>query len=116
MSVARSKTVFITGASSGIGRALAQEFAGRGYDLFLTARRLEQLEQLRDEITAADSARRVEVSRLDVTDDKAVAAAIEEAAEKLGRLDIVIANAGVGSSGPVGQGRMQRGRQTIGTN
>jgi short-subunit dehydrogenase len=111
-----AKTVFITGASSGIGRALAREFAGRGYDLFLTARRLDELERLRTEIAAADPARRVEVRQLDVTDDADVAAAIAEAAEKLGRCDIVVANAGLGSSGPVGEGRMARDRQVIETN
>ena len=111
-----AKTVFITGASSGIGRALAREFAGRGYDLFLTARRLDELERLRTEIAAADPDRRVEVRQLDVTDDADVAAAIAEAAEKLGRCDIVVANAGLGSSGPVGEGRMARDRQVIETN
>jgi short-subunit dehydrogenase len=111
-----AKTVFITGASSGIGRALARELAGRGYDLFLTARRLDKLERLRTEIAAADPARRVEVRQLDVTDDADVAAAIAEAAEKLGRCDIVVANAGLGSSGPVGEGRMARDRQVIETN
>ena len=97
-SAAVAKTVFITGASSGIGRALALELAGRGYDLFLTARRMDVLEQVRTDIAAADPARRVEVRQLDVTDDVDVAAAIAEAAEKLGRCDIVVANAGLGSS------------------
>ncbi|MGH2964636.1 MAG: SDR family oxidoreductase [Solirubrobacterales bacterium] len=111
-----AKTVFITGASSGIGRALALELAGRGYDLFLAARRLDELERLRDEIAAADPARRIEVRQLDVTDDADVAAAIGDAAEKLGRCDIVVANAGLGSTGPVGEGRMARDRQVVETN
>jgi NAD(P)-dependent dehydrogenase (short-subunit alcohol dehydrogenase family) len=111
-----AKTVFITGASSGIGRALALELASRGYDLFVCARRLDLLDQLRAEIASAHPARRVEVRRLDVTDDADVAAAIEEAAEKLGRCDIVVANAGLGSSGPVGEGRMGRDRIVIETN
>jgi short-subunit dehydrogenase len=111
-----AKTVFITGASSGIGRALALELAGRGYDLFLTARRLAPLEQIRTEVAASDPARRVEVRRLDVTDDADVAAAITEAAEKLGRVDIVVANAGVGNSGRVGKGNMPRGRLIVETN
>jgi len=75
-----SKTVFITGASSGIGRALALELARRGYDLFLTARSLDALESLRTEINAAQPERRVHVHQLDVRDDAAVAAAIAQAA------------------------------------
>ena len=59
------------------------ELAGRGYDLFLTARRLEPLEEVRDEIATRDQARRVEVRQLDVTDDADVATAIAEAAERL---------------------------------
>jgi short-subunit dehydrogenase len=110
-----AKTVFITGATSGIGRALALEFAGRGYDLFLTARRLEVLEQVRDEIAAAHHSGRVEVRQLDVTDDADVAAAIAEAAAALGRLDIVVANAGLGDSGTIGD-NMPRTRAIIETN
>jgi NAD(P)-dependent dehydrogenase (short-subunit alcohol dehydrogenase family) len=111
-----AKTVFITGASSGIGRALALEFARRGYDLFLTARRLGALEALRDEIAGAQPARRVEVRQLDVTNDADVVAAIDEAAEKLGRLDIVVANAGLGNSPAVGAGEMERNRALVETN
>jgi short-subunit dehydrogenase len=110
-----AKTVFITGASSGIGRALALELAGRGYDLFLTARRQDALEQVRSEIGTVAPARGVEVRRLDVTDDAEVANAIDESAERFGRCDIVVANAGVGNSGRVGEGNMQRARTIVET-
>jgi len=107
-SVARN--VFITGASSGIGKALSLELAARGYDLFLTARRLDALEQVRTQIAGAHPGRRVEIRRLDVTDDADVAQAISEAAQQLGRCDVVIANAGVGSSPRVGEGDFERTR------
>jgi short-subunit dehydrogenase len=111
-----AKNVFITGASSGIGHALAVELAERGNDLFLTARRLDALEALRDEIVAAHPERTVEVRQLDVTDDADVARALEEAGERLGRVDVVIANAGVGNSGRVGSGNVARARRIIETN
>jgi NADP-dependent 3-hydroxy acid dehydrogenase YdfG len=111
-----AKTVFITGASSGIGRALALALAGRGYDLFLTARRLELLENVRTEVEALAPGRRVEVRQLDVNDDADVARAITEAAEKFGRCDIVVANAGVSNSGRVGEGNVDRARLIVETN
>jgi short-subunit dehydrogenase len=111
-----AKTAFITGASSGIGRALSVEMARRGYDLFLAARRLDALEEVRSEIAGAEPDRRVEIRKLDVTDDGDVAAALEEAAEKLGRLDLVVANAGLGNSGRIGEGNMERSRQIVETN
>jgi short-subunit dehydrogenase len=111
-----AKTVFITGASSGIGRALALELAGRGYDLFLTARRHDVLEELRAEIGRAHPNRRVEVRRLDVTDDVDVANSIAEAADQLGRVDIVVANAGLAASPRVGSGRIERDRAIVETN
>jgi short-subunit dehydrogenase len=111
-----SKTVFITGASSGIGRALAAELAGRGYDLVLTARRVEILEELRGEIAGSHPDREVTVRALDVTDHGDVAEAIREAAEKHGGLEIVVANAGVGSTGPIAEGRFERDRAVIETN
>jgi short-subunit dehydrogenase len=111
-----ANAVFITGASSGIGRALAAELGRRGYDLFLAARRVEKLEALREEITAESPGRDVAVRALDVTEHADVASAIAEAAERMDGLDIVIANAGVGSAGPVGQGRFERDREVIETN
>jgi NAD(P)-dependent dehydrogenase (short-subunit alcohol dehydrogenase family) len=58
----------------------------------------------------------VEVRQLDVTDDADVLRAIAQAAERLGRLDIVVANAGVGNSGMVGEGSMERARMIVETN
>jgi NAD(P)-dependent dehydrogenase (short-subunit alcohol dehydrogenase family) len=58
----------------------------------------------------------VEIRQLDVTDDADVAAAIEEAADKLGRCDIVVANAGVSNSGRVGEDSMGRARLIVDTN
>jgi NAD(P)-dependent dehydrogenase (short-subunit alcohol dehydrogenase family) len=110
-----AKTVFITGASSGIGRALSLELARRGCDLFLTGRRLDALGQLRSEITGAHPGRRVEIRRLDVTDDADVVRAIDEAAQRLERCDIVVANAGIGDSPAVGRGNFERSRSIVET-
>ncbi len=60
-------TTIITGASSGLGAEMARQLARRGWDLALCARRTDRLESLREEIVAADPARRVEVRALDVT-------------------------------------------------
>jgi short-subunit dehydrogenase len=109
-------TALITGASSGIGRALAQQLAARGYDLGLCARRLDALEELREEILRAQPDRRVEIRELDVTDYELVPGVVEELAAALGGLDLVVANAGVGSSGPVGHGNASSDRTVIETN
>jgi short-subunit dehydrogenase len=110
------KTVFITGASSGIGEALSMELAQRGYDLFLTARRHAVLEEVKRRILGAHPDRNVEVRALDVNDYADVGAAISEAADRFDRIDIVIANAGIGSAGPVGGGRFDQDRAVIETN
>lgn len=110
------KAVFITGASSGIGRALAGEFAARGYHLGLAARRAESLAEVSEEITARHPGRRVEVRTLDVTRYADVPEVVDDVAGALGRLDIVIANAGLGSTGPVGPGRFEADRAVIETN
>lgn len=111
-----TRTALITGASSGIGRALAHQFAQRGYDLGLCARRVDALQDLSQEILQHHPNQRVETRRLDVTEYDNVAAIIEELATALGGLDIVIANAGVGSTGPVGHGHAQADRAVIETN
>ncbi len=85
----------LTGASSGIGYALAHELAKRGYELALLARRVELLEQLSRELKTKSVA-----IACDVVDREAVARAVRDAEEKLGgTFDLVIANAGVSIPG-----------------
>ncbi|MDP3037697.1 MAG: SDR family oxidoreductase [Rhodocyclaceae bacterium] len=82
--------VFITGASSGIGAALARHYAARGAVLGLAARRETALQALAAELTAT-----CHLYPLDVTDVEALAAAGADFIAKTGAPDIVIANAGV---------------------
>jgi short-subunit dehydrogenase len=82
--------VFITGASSGIGEALAKEFAARGATLGLVARRREPLDAL-----AAALPGRHHVYAVDVTDRDALIAAARSFERDAGGADIVIANAGI---------------------
>ena len=94
-------TVLITGASSGIGRALAIEFSQRGYALGLCARRLDRLENLKNEISKNKV---VEIAELDVSQFEAVREVLFKLAAKLGGTDIIIANAGVGERSFPGEG------------
>jgi short-subunit dehydrogenase len=91
------KVAFITGASSGIGAAMARDFARRGADVVLTARRRDRLEDLAEEIRGMG--RRATVAECDVTVDGELEAAVAVAIEELGRIDYVIANAGFGVAG-----------------
>ncbi len=111
-----SKSILITGASSGIGEALAHEMARKGHSLALTARRLDDLEKIRDEIKRSHSSARVEVARLDVTDYESVPGVVQECARALGGLDIVLANAGVGLGEKIGRNEFGKARKTIRVN
>src|SRR5207253_2181190 len=91
--------VFITGASSGIGAALAREFARAGADVALTARRVERLERLAAELVAAG--RRALVAPADVTVDGDLERAVARTRAALGPIDVAVANAGFGVTGPV---------------
>jgi short-subunit dehydrogenase len=88
------KTVFITGASSGLGRGLSLHYARAGATVFAAARRKEQLDSLAAEVKEGG---RVVPMPLDVCDLEALAAAVHSAeGESGGALDLVVANAGVG--------------------
>lgn len=91
--------VFITGASSGIGAALAKAYAARGADCALVARRRDALEQVRRTLPRADAHRSYAV---DVTDAGALARAAASYMEACGVPDIVIANAGISAGTDTG--------------
>jgi short-subunit dehydrogenase len=109
-------TILITGASSGLGAELARQFATKGYDLALCARRTDRLELLRDGILAAHPDRRVELRTLDVNDDEQVFEVFRAFRDDFGRLDRVIVNAGLGKGAPLGTGRYAANRETAMTN
>jgi len=109
--------LLITGASTGIGEQLALAFARRGHSLALLARRVEALADLKARIAVASPGATVEIAALDVTDLDAVAPAIEAMAAKLGGLDVVVANAGIGDGGgKIGTGGFARDAKVIQTN
>jgi short-subunit dehydrogenase len=111
-----SETILITGASSGLGAEMARQFAAKGYDLALCARRTERLEELKAEIAGGHPAVRVEVRALDVTDDDAVFEVFGAFREDFGTIDKVIVNAGLGKGQPLGTGRYDANKQTAMTN
>lgn len=83
--------VLITGASSGIGKALACEFAKRGAHLVLAARRLERLEQLQKELSTTKTL----IVKTDVSKEEDCKTLIDKAINEFGQIDILINNAGI---------------------
>ncbi|MEV5016417.1 SDR family oxidoreductase [Streptomyces sp. NPDC053780] len=88
-----AKVVLVTGASSGIGEATAHRLAADGHRVFLGARRTDRLEELAGRITAEGGT--AAFRRLDVTDAADVRAFVSAAAERWGRVDVLVNNAGV---------------------
>jgi short-subunit dehydrogenase len=96
------KNILITGASAGLGEQMARDFAARGRNLALCARRLDRLQGLRDELLAAHPGITVAVRELDVTDHAQVFEVFDAFRAELGGLDRVIVNAGGGKGRPIG--------------
>lgn len=110
------KNILITGASSGLGRGMAREYASRGRNLALCARRIDRLEELKQELQAAYPNVKVVVRALDVNDYDQVFEVFRAFTEDLGTLDRVIVNAGLGKGQPIGTGYFWANRKTAETN
>ncbi|MDQ7024719.1 MAG: SDR family NAD(P)-dependent oxidoreductase [Anaerolineae bacterium] len=95
-----TQVVFITGASSGIGRATALAFVKAGYHVAGTARRAERLSELQSEISALSTSQGEFLPITgDVTHAESIVSAVAQTVEHFGQLDILVANAGVGQRG-----------------
>ena len=104
----------VTGASSGIGQATARALGARGAAVALVARRADRLEELGGEI--ADSGGIALPIEADVTDREQAASAVGRAVEELGRLDVLVNNAGVMLLGPVVDAPVEEWEQMIHVN
>jgi short-subunit dehydrogenase len=95
--VLEGKTVLVTGASAGIGAAVARELAVHGANLVLAARRRDRLDALAAELSGRV---KVHVVTADVTRDGDLERVVAEAEAAFGRLDVAVANAGFAVTGP----------------
>jgi NAD(P)-dependent dehydrogenase (short-subunit alcohol dehydrogenase family) len=107
----KNKTALITGGNSGIGLATARLFVAEGARVAITGRNQKTLDAAAEELGDG-----VLAIRADVTDVEAMERAVATAAEKLGKLDIVFANAGIGAASPVGQTSLAAFEEIIRTN
>ena len=110
-----TKTILITGASSGIGAGMAREFAQKGYNLAICARRLERLDALKQELESK-YAIQVSTKVLDVTNYEQVFEVFRAFKEELGTIDRIIVNAGIGDGRRIGKGHFDINRATVETN
>lgn len=109
-----NKKIFITGASKGIGKALAIKLAQKNNQLYLTARNVDSLKITADEINK--SGQLVHYAHLDVTDKNEFKKVISEACEKMGNIDLAILNAGISYHTRFTDYNTDNLRQTIETN
>jgi short-subunit dehydrogenase len=110
----RGRVALITGASAGIGAALARRFAAERADVVLAARRTGRLQALARDIEAGGT--RALAVACDVTRDEDVERMAARARETFGRIDVVIANAGFGVVGPVERLTLEDYRRQFETN
>ena len=107
----RNKVALITGGNSGIGLATARVFIDEGAKVVITGRNPETLAAAEKALGAG-----VLALKVDVTDAAATEKAFAEAAGKVGKFDIVFANAGIGGATPLGETSPEQFNQIISTN
>lgn len=108
MKARKNWVVVITGCSSGLGRALALEFAKQGHTVFATARRIEAIRDLAGE--------RITTLPLDVTNSSSISEAVQKIWEYAGQIDLLINNAGFGLMGPLAEIPLDEFRRQFETN
>ena len=109
--MSEKKVWFITGASSGLGRALTEEVLARGEKVAATARRPEALADLLEKYPET-----VRAIKLDVTNQKSVKSAIANAVGEFGRIDVVVNNAGYAVVGAIEEANDEQVKAQFDTN
>ena len=104
-----SKTILITGASSGIGRATAKYFQAKGWNVIATMRS----PQNETDLSTLDN---VLVTRLDVQDSASITAAVQEGIDRFGKIDVLLNNAGYGAYGVLEATPMEKIRRQFDVN
>lgn len=104
----RSRAVLITGCSTGIGAATARRLQGSGWKVYATARRLEDVEPLREA--------GCETLQLDVTDERSIQAAVDEIVSVEGAVGALVNNAGYSQGGAIEEVPLEAGRRQFETN
>lgn len=99
------KTVFITGASSGIGKAIGEHLTAKGYKVFGTSRNPERISGLPFTLV-----------KMDVNDVDSIESAIDEVISKAQKIDVLINNAGVGITGPIEETPEEEMKKAFDTN
>ena len=108
----QGKVVIITGASSGIGAATAKLLAGKGVKVVLAARRLDRLNQIKEELSDDD----VSTVKADVTDYEELQSVIDFTMDKFGRIDVMFNNAGVMPVNSLASGQRQEWQHAFDVN
>jgi NAD(P)-dependent dehydrogenase (short-subunit alcohol dehydrogenase family) len=96
-----NRAAIVTGASRGIGRALAEALAADGYDLTITARKPETIEGAAEALRASGAS--VEFVTGNLADESVIQDVVRVHRERFGRLDVLVNNAGLGIGGAVGE-------------
>jgi NADP-dependent 3-hydroxy acid dehydrogenase YdfG len=108
------KTAIVTGASSGIGRAIAEKLGGAGAHVFLAGRTIDAMEASRSKIEAAGGKATPVV--VDLRDVSQIQSLVDRAVSDTGRLDIMVNNAGVSYPAPITEGEPEQWREMLETN
>ena len=114
MSVLKDQVAVITGASSGIGAAIANAFANEGAQVILAARSGDKLQSVVSQIEAAGGKATAVVC--DVTDEAAVCSLFDTVASDFSRLDILVNNAGLAKGGPIDELAFETWRSVMSVN
>jgi NAD(P)-dependent dehydrogenase (short-subunit alcohol dehydrogenase family) len=108
MALLEKQVVLVTGCSTGIGRAVVRELKSAGHRPVATARKLESLAEL--------ASAGLDTLPLDGTDAASIAAAVASIADRAGRLDVVVNNAGINAFGPLAELPLDQLRAVLETN